>query len=170
LVSDTVGFVKKLPHDLVASFRSTLAEAREADLLMHVVDSSDPAFRDQLQVTLDVLRELGAAEHPRLLLLNKADRLSDETRAALCREFPEAVLLSARAPADVSALHARIVRFFEDRMQEEAFIVPYSAPRGAALLHARTHVLEERYEPEGTLIRVRAPEAVLGELRRELNK
>jgi len=168
LVSDTVGFIKKLPHDLVASFRSTLAEARDADLLLHVVDASDPAFRDQLNVTMEVLREIGAAEQPRLLILNKADRVSDEAQAELLREFPDAVLLSARRPEDVTDLHGRIVTFIEQSMQEAAFVIPYSAQRHVALLHERTRVLEERYEPDGTHVRVRAPEAVLGGLRREL--
>jgi GTP-binding protein HflX len=170
LVSDTVGFIKKLPHDLVASFRSTLAEAREADLLLHVVDAADPAFRDQIEVTLEVLRELNADQQPRLLVLNKADRLELPELAALAREFPRALLVSARRPEDVARLHAAIVAFFEQSMREEAFVLPYSASRGVALLHAHTHVLEERHEPEGTHIRVRAPEAVLGGLRRELAK
>jgi GTPase len=168
LVSDTVGFIKKLPHDLVASFRSTLAEAREATLLLHVVDGSDPAFREQLEVTLDVLREIGAAEQPRLLVLNKADQLDEVERAALHAEFPEAVLLSARNPGDVSSLHGTIVERFERSMQEASFVVPYHTQQHVALLHERTRVLEERYESDGTHIRVRAPESVLGAVRRQM--
>jgi GTP-binding protein HflX len=170
LVSDTVGFIKKLPHDLVASFRSTLAEARDADLLLHVVDASDQAFREQLKVTLDVLRDLGAIDQPRLLLLNKWDRVSEEQRVALREEFPEARALSAKDPADVASLHAAIVELFDKQMQEEEFVIPYSAQRNVALLHERSLVLEERYEQEGTHVRVRATEAVLGGLRRELAK
>jgi len=170
LVSDTVGFIKKLPHDLVASFRSTLAEARDADLLLHVVDGSDPAFRDQLGVTLEVLTEIGAQDQPRRLVLNKVDRLSADERAALAAEFPQALLLSAQNSEDVATLHAAIVGFFEESMREEAFVVPYDAQQHVALLHARTRVLEERYEPDGTHVRVLAPEAVLGGLRRELSE
>jgi len=70
LVSDTVGFIKKLPHDLVASFRSTLEEAKDASLLLHLVDGSDPAFRDQYQVTRQVLAEIDAGDNPSLLVLN----------------------------------------------------------------------------------------------------
>jgi len=169
LVSDTVGFIKKLPHDLVASFRSTLAEARDATLLLHVVDGSDPAFRDQLEVTLDVLREIGAAEQSRLLVLNKVDRLSESEQAALRAEFPQAVLLSARDPEDVSRMHATIVEFFERSMQEASFVVPYNKQQHVALLHERTRVLEERYEDDGTHMRVRAPESVLGGLRRQMS-
>jgi GTP-binding protein HflX len=170
LVSDTVGFIKQLPHDLVASFRSTLAEAREADLILHVVDASDPAFREQLKVTLDVLRDLGAAEQPRKLILNKCDRLSLEEQAALVREFPDAVLLSAKDPEQVRRMHGLICRHFEDQMQEVTFTVPYSAQRHVALLHERTRVLDERYDEHGTHVRVLAPPAVLGGIERELSK
>jgi GTP-binding protein HflX len=167
LVSDTVGFIHKLPHDLVASFRSTLAEAKDADLLLHVVDGSDPAFRDQLQVTLDVLGDIGAANNPRLLLLNKADRMEPELKAELEREFPDAVILSARSPQDIAMLHARIVAFFEAQMQEAEFVIPYNQQRQVQVLHERSRVLEERYDEAGARLRVRAPVEVLASLRRE---
>lgn len=170
LVSDTVGFIKQLPHDLVASFRSTLAEARDADLLLHVVDASDPAFRDQLKVTLDVLRDLGAADRPSKLLLNKCDCVSLEQQAELVREFPQAVLLSAKDPEQIRRLHGLICKHFEDQMQEATFTVPYSAQRNVSLLHERTRVLDERYDEHGAHVRVLAPPAVLGGLERELGK
>src|SRR4030095_11563356 len=109
LVSDTVGFIKKLPHDLVASFRSTLDEARDSDLLVHVVDASDPSFRAQVDVTRQVLAEIGAVDAPRLVVLNKADRLDAATRSRLASEWPEALVLSARDPADVAALRETLV-------------------------------------------------------------
>jgi GTP-binding protein HflX len=170
LVSDTVGFIKKLPHDLVASFRSTLAEAREADLLLHIVDASDPAFRDQLQVTLEVLSEIDVNNQPRKLVLNKTDRLSLEEQAALIREFPQAILLSAKDPSHIERLHGLVVRHFEDQMQEATFTVPYSSQRHVSLLHERTRVLDERYDEEGAHLRVLAPPAVLGGLQREMGK
>ncbi len=168
LVSDTVGFIKKLPHDLVASFRSTLEEAKDASLLLHLVDVADPAFRDQLEVTRSVLADIGADANPTLLVLNKADRISAEQKTALAQEFPNAVLVSARDPGDAQKLHARIVDFFESAMEEAEIIVPYTEQRHVATLHARTRVLEERYEADGTHLRVRAPKAVLAELRRSL--
>jgi GTP-binding protein HflX len=170
LVTDTVGFIKKLPHDLVASFRSTLEEARDASLLVHVVDASDAAFRDQLAVTREVLAQIEAADHPFLLVLNKSDRLDEAQRAALAREFPEAILMSARDPQHITALHARIALFFEQGMEDAEFVVPYSEQRKVALLHERCRVLEERYDEQGARVRVRAPKAVLGALRRELSE
>src|SRR5580698_3252857 len=112
LVSDTVGFIKKLPHDLVASFRSTLDEARDADLLLHVVDASDPALADQLAVTRDVLAEIGAREMPTWLLLNKIDRVDEAGRAALAERYPGAVQLSAKTPADVAMLRDKMIEEF----------------------------------------------------------
>jgi GTP-binding protein HflX len=168
LVSDTVGFIKKLPHDLVASFRSTLAEAKDASLLLHLVDGSDPAFRSQYQVTRDVLATLDAGEHASLLVINKSDRLSAEQIDALAREFPDAFIMSTRAPSDIARLHAHIVGFFEATMAEEEFAIPYDKQRHVATLHERTRVLDERYDEHGARLKVRAPPAILNTLRREL--
>ncbi len=99
LVSDTVGFIKQLPHDLVASFRSTLTEALEASLLLFVVDASDPTYEAQLEVSRSVLREIGADAVPSRLVLNKMDRVDAAGRAALMEKHPDAILLSAHAPA-----------------------------------------------------------------------
>jgi len=156
LISDTVGFIKKLPHDLVASFRSTLDEAREASLQLHVVDAADPAFREQRQVTLAVLDEIGATDAARLLVLNKADKLTQEERTARELEFPDAVLMSAKVPDDVSALHDRIVAFFERDMIEKEVFVPYDRQRLVAVLHENCRVLAEAYDESGTRLRVRA--------------
>jgi 50S ribosomal subunit-associated GTPase HflX len=116
LVSDTVGFIKKLPHDLVASFRSTLAEALEASLLLFVVDASDPTYESQLEVSRNVLREIGAEGVPSRLLLNKIDRVSEADRAALRAKHPDAILLSAKSPEDVDALRETILAVFEAAM------------------------------------------------------
>jgi len=119
LVSDTVGFIKKLPHDLVASFHSTLAEAQDASLLLYVVDASDPSFRAQLDVVHEVLDEVGVEDSKKLLVLNKSDQLSIEQQQSLMEEFPDAMITSARNPADVSKLHKYIVEVAQEEMIEE---------------------------------------------------
>lgn len=164
LVSDTVGFIKKLPHDLVASFRSTLDEARDAGLLLHVVDGADPAWRDQLAVTREVLREIGASDRPTVLVLNKVDRLDDDARAGLAAELPDAFLMSAKDPADVARLHGRIVDFFARSMVEAELFVPYTHQRLAHEIHSACRVLEETHEEEGTRMRVLAPREMLDRL------
>ena len=168
LVSDTVGFIKKLPHDLVASFRSTLEEAREAALLLHVVDAADAAFPAQIEVTEQVLAEIGAAEAPRLLALNKADKLDDESRAALAAAHPDAVLMSAKSDADVASLRQRIIDFFERDMVEEELLVPYSQQRMVGEIHAACRVLAETCDETGTRLRVRALPEVVARLRANL--
>lgn len=164
LVSDTVGFIKKLPHDLVASFRSTLAEAREAGLLVHVVDASDAAFEAQLAVTREVLSEIDAGDAPSLLVLNKADRLSAERVAELEVAFPDALVLSAKRPDDVARLHAAIVAFFENGYAEREIVVPYGDARRVALAHETCRVIAESFEEDGTRLRVRGPSGAIARL------
>ena len=169
LVSDTVGFIKKLPHDLVASFRSTLEEAREGDLLVHVVDASDPALAAQVEVTLAVLAEIGADATPRWMLLNKVDRLDAESRERLARQWPEALLLSARDPQDQAALRERIVAFFQRDRIEAELLVPYAKQRVVGEAHASAQVLAETHDEHGTRLRVRATPQALARLRAALD-
>jgi len=170
LVSDTVGFIKKLPHDLVASFRSTLDEARESDLLVHLVDASDAAFPAQIQVTREVLASLGADESPRLLVLNKADKVDADTRTRLAREWPDALLLSVRSPDDVARLRERIVAFFERGHVEAELVVPYARQRVVAEAFASARVLAESHDEAGTRLRVRATPEVLARLEEMLGR
>ncbi|MBR0697373.1 GTPase HflX [Bradyrhizobium lablabi] len=168
LVSDTVGFIKKLPHDLVASFRSTLAEALEASLLLFVVDASDPAYQSQLEVTRNVLHEIGAEIVPSRLLLNKIDRLNEADRVALRARHPDAILLSARSAADIAALRETIIAFFEVAMVEEEFVVPYAKQSLLSDVYEHVHVLSENYDTIGRIMRVRGTPAAIARLRRTL--
>ncbi len=164
LVSDTVGFIKKLPHDLVASFKSTLDEAHEASLLLFVVDASDPTHESQLQVTKDVLSEIGALEVPSMLVLNKADRLSDDERERALADHPGAVLLSAKQPEDVARLRKIIVDFFDAQMVEGELVVPYGKQAVVNEVHQNARVVEETWGDEGARLRVRAEPATLARL------
>jgi len=165
LVSDTVGFVDRLPHDLIASFRSTLAEAREADLLLHVVDAADPLYRERMAVTRRVLAELEVGEMPELLVLNKADRLEASQREALAADHPDAIVVSARERGDVAALRQRIVAWLERGMVDASLFVSYRTPHLLHAIHERARVLDEAHDDEGTRVTVRAPMAVIEELR-----
>ncbi|HWU88756.1 MAG TPA: GTPase HflX, partial [Kofleriaceae bacterium] len=168
LVTDTVGFIKKLPHDLVASFRSTLEEAAEADLLLHVIDAADPAHADQIAVTREVLREIGADEVPTWLLLNKIDRVDDAGRAALAERYPGALQLSAKTRADVAQLREVLIAQFAGALEEAELVVPWTAQRLVHQIHERTTVLAEDHDHEGTRLRVRAPSKILDDLRAAL--
>ena len=168
LVSDTVGFIKKLPHDLVASFKSTLDEASEASLLLHVVDASDPSWQSQLDVTREVLTEIGADSVPSRLVMNKIDRLSESELASLRAEQPEAWFLSAKSPSDVAELRLRIIAFFESSYVQAELLVPFSEQKLLAEMHATMNVLSTRYEEAGVFVDVRADAAAIEQLRGRL--
>jgi len=168
LVSDTVGFIKKLPHDLVASFRSTLAEALEASLLLFVVDASDPTYESQLEVSRGVLREIGADVVPSRLLLNKIDRVSEADRAALREKHPDAILLSARTPQDVAALRETIIAFFEAAMVDEQLVLPYAKQGLLSDVYENARVLSEDYDATGRIMKVRGLPGAIARLRRTL--
>jgi GTP-binding protein HflX len=168
LVSDTVGFIKKLPHDLVASFRSTLAEALEASLLLFVVDASDPTYEQQLEVSRNVLREIGADTVPSRLLLNKIDRVSETDRAALREKHPDAILLSAQSSEDVAALRHTIIAFFEAAMVEERLVLPYAKQALLSDIFENTRVLSEDYDTTGRIMNVRGLPGAIARLRTTL--
>lgn len=156
LMTDTVGFIKKLPHDLVASFKSTLDEAASASLLLFVVDAADPSFRSQLEVTRKVLAEVGASGVPGLVVMNKQDCLGPEAIASLKAEYPDAVFLSTRSKDDVNALRERIMTYFESEMIDEELCIPFTAQAVLAEIRARMRILSEEYTAEGLTIRVRS--------------
>jgi GTPase len=164
LVSDTVGFIKKLPHDLVASFRSTLDEALEASLLLHIVDAADPVFRAQMQVAREVLEEIGAGEVPWILVLNKIDKVAQTEREELLKEFPAALLVSAKDPADGLRVRNAIIGAFEANMTEVDLVVPYDAGSAIGEVH-KVHVISESYEEDGVHYRVRASESAIEKIR-----
>jgi GTPase len=170
LVSDTVGFIDKLPHGLVASFKSTLDEALEASLLAQLVDASDPAFERQLQVTSEVLAEIGAGDVPRVIVFNKVDRVGDaaaqaDAVASLQARWPDSVAISARNPADVARFRAHILAFFARDLVEGELRVPYDRQKLRGEIFDGCEVLAERYEDDAVVFRVRADPAMLARLR-----
>ncbi len=170
LVSDTVGFIKKLPHDLVASFRSTLDEAGDASLLLYVVDASDPTFRSQLEVTKTVLSEIQAADIPSILILNKADRLDIASLHLNAREFPDAIQITTRKPEDVDRVRTAIRAFFEKDMQEQEITVPFDDKSGLmGELRKVSIFLSENYDEKGAHLKIKTFPDVLAKLRKRLN-
>jgi GTP-binding protein HflX len=170
LVSDTVGFIKNLPHGLVASFKSTLDEALDASLLLHVIDASDPGFERQREVTDTVLAEIEANEIPRLRIFNKIDFVGDQAAQDACRarleaEYPGCVVMSARNPEDVARLHGIIVGHFQQDLVQDEFFLPWSAQQGRGDIYASCAVLEERADEDGAWFTVRAEAHVIESLR-----
>ena len=166
LVSDTVGFIKNLPHGLVASFKSTLDEALDASLLLHVIDASDPGFERQIEVTDEVLEEIGASTLPRIRIFNKIDHVGDATaqselEAALRIKYPSCIVMSARRPEDITNLRHVIITFFQQDMVEAELFLPWSSQQLRGEIYSNCQVLEERSDNEGATFRVRGqPNAV----------
>jgi GTPase len=168
LVSDTVGFIRKLPHDLVASFRSTLDEALEASLLLFIVDASDPAYESQLEVSRSVLQEIGADVIPSRLVLNKIDRVAEVDRAALRAKHPDAILVSAKTAEDVAALRETIVAFFEASMVEDELVLPYAKQSLIGEVYENARVLSEDYDETGRILKVRGLPGAIARLKTAL--
>ena len=162
LVTDTVGFIQKLPHQLVDAFGATLEETRLADLILHVVDGSAPEDELQAMATAvqDVLAEIGAGGVPQLLVLSKADRIDDDRRSELARRHPDAVLISAHTGEGLDALVARIEDEFARKLRELELLIPYGEGNRLAELHEISGDLEREETQDGVKVRVRLPVAV----------
>ncbi|MDD5296006.1 MAG: GTPase HflX [Rhodocyclaceae bacterium] len=175
LVSDTVGFIKNLPHGLVASFKSTLDEALDASLLLHVIDASDPGFERQLEVTDEVLKDIGADVVPRIRIFNKIDHVGDaeeqaERAAALRARYPDCIVMSARRPDEVAELRQAIIAFFQQGLVEVELFLPWSAQQSRGEIYASCQVLEERADEDGAHFRVRAEQGAIDRLRERLGQ
>ena len=147
LVSDTVGFIRKLPHDLVESFKATLEEVIEADLLIHVVDASHPQAHQQIEAVNAVLTELGAADKPTLMVFNKVDReVGASVSARLIQEFPNAVGISARMGTGLKELMAELGVMLRPVRELVHLAIPHDQAPLIARLHAVAQVLETDYK------------------------
>jgi GTPase len=168
LLTDTVGFIRKLPHQLVDAFGATLEETIRADLILHVVDAS--ADEDELERMIravdDVLHEIGAEHATQLLVLAKADRLSDERRAQLSFRHPKAIQVSAVAGDGLERLVERIADAFERRLADVELLVPYRDGGSLAELHELAGDLEREDTPDGVRVSARLPAPVAARFKR----
>lgn len=173
LVSDTVGFIKNLPHGLVASFKSTLDEALDAALLLHVIDASDPGFERQLEVTDHVLSEIEADQVPRLRIFNKIDHVGDAIAQAECAsklraQYPGCIVMSARRPEEVAELRLAIIAFFQKNLVEAELFLPWSAQQRRKDIYADCQVLSEHADETGAFFQVRGEADAIEKLRQQL--
>ncbi len=163
LLSDTVGFIEKLPHQLVEAFKATLEETALADLIVHVVDATAPQRRRlvEMKAVDDVLEEIGAGEKPRLLVLNKADMLDEGARHEVGIQHPDAVLVSALTGEGLVALCEAIEVAFEEALAEVELLVPYAEGSRLHELHEVAGELERTEREDGVLVQARMPIAEL---------
>ncbi len=162
LVTDTVGFIRKLPHQLVEAFGATLEETRLADLILHVVDASVPEEElvAMTRAVEDVLVEIGAEGVAQILVLAKSDRIEDDRRTELERRHPDAVLISAITGEGLDVLEQRIEEEFARTLQDVELLIPYDAGARLAELHALAGDLERDDTPDGVRVMARLPAAV----------
>ncbi len=168
LLTDTVGFIRKLPHQLVDAFGATLEEALEADLILHVADASAPEeeLLEQLDAVEEVLAEIGAAERPRLLALNKVDLLDDARRRELSFRHPRAVQISAATGEGLEELREAVEARFLATLRPMELLVPYDEGGRLSELHDLAGEMEREDTPEGARIRARVPAGVAARFER----
>jgi GTP-binding protein HflX len=169
LLTDTVGFIRKLPHHLVASFRATLAEAREADLLLHVIDASHVAWEEQRDVVDGVLNDLGLGERPLTYVMNKMDALpdaeADAVRERVANLMPSSLFVSAVTPGGLDTLKASL----RDSLRRQRPVLEVRIPAGNGRLIAEVHrdgeVLDQKIDEDVIVLRARLDERAIGRLR-----
>jgi len=160
LVTDTVGFIRRLPHQLVEGFAATLEETLVADVVLHVADASAPEARldEMLDAVERVLGEIGAGELPVELVLNKVDAIDPLARRRIANRFPDALLVSARTGEGVDELRRRIADRFAERFEPVRLLIPYAEGARLAELYALGAPVDERADrEEGVFIRARLP-------------
>jgi GTP-binding protein HflX len=171
LITDTVGFIRKLPHDLVASFRATLAEVRDADVLLHVVDASHPRWDEQLEIVNAVLAEIGADGKPVIHVFNKVDRLSPEELAAqhdrVRSEMPKAVFVSALAEDGLEPLRRVLLGALREQHPVVTVRIPAADGRLLAEIHREGEVIEQSNDGDELVLVARVGPVLAGKLRRE---
>ncbi|MGH2740789.1 MAG: GTPase HflX [Actinomycetota bacterium] len=169
-ISDTVGFVRKLPHDLVEAFRSTLEEIADASLILHVADAAARDLDEQIKAVRDVLAEIGAGGVPELLVLNKSDLVSETERARLRRSYPDSVVISSLEGEGLDELLQRVEARLPGAPIEIRALVPYVRQDVVARLYREAEVLEAEQQEGGTLVSARVREQHLPWLREFLVK
>jgi len=164
VLTDTVGFIRKLPHGLVEAFQSTLEQVASADLLVHIVDASSPHPDVDLAAVDEVLGEIGATEVPRIVALNKVDLVDSEQRERLAFRFPDAFVISSVSGEGVEALLASVATTLERRSVVVEALVPYSEGTLIAHLHDEGRVVSSAHSEDGVRLTIRARPADLGAL------
>jgi GTP-binding protein HflX len=170
LLSDTVGFIRKLPHHLVASFKSTLDEVVEADILLHVVDISNLLFEEQISIVNSTLEEIGAQGKPTILVFNKIDRVKDRSIIQyLAKYHVHSVFVSAARGINMGTLEKKIIELLEESVTEETLTLGQKDYAVISRIHDLGEIIEKRYEGEQIVIRFRMNRAGVEQLKKQLS-
>jgi len=164
-ITDTVGFISKLPHELIQAFKSTLEEVRQADLLLDICDGSSPHIDEQIDAVQRVLEEIETRATDKLLVINKDDIIDKETRIQLSAQYPEAVFVSALTGSGIQELRARIEEICVASQPPIRVLIPFERGDLVELAYDAASVSDESYTEEGTLLTVQAAQPVISRLR-----
>ena len=171
LLSDTVGFIRKLPHDLVASFRSTLSESIEADLLIHVVDASHPNIEAQIEAVMAVLNEIGIADKPMINVFNKVDKIGSEGRkSALAKNFPDSILISALRGTGLAELKSNILNAIRKSHVTKTVSIPQIDGKLLSYVYSTSNVLEKSVVDGKIVVTFEAPVEVASKIENDIKK
>ncbi|GAB6137214.1 GTPase HflX [Halanaerobaculum tunisiense] len=165
IVSDTVGFIKKLPHDLVAAFKATLEEIKEADLLLHVVDSSHPNLTDRITVVHSVLEDLGVLDKEIITVFNKSDLVEDSKLELLQRDYQNSVTMSALTGVGKEDLLDQVSSFFLQDMEQIQVHLPYESANWLDKIYQEGKVLEKEYSTAGITVQAQVPHKMAAKLK-----
>jgi GTP-binding protein HflX len=171
LLSDTVGFIRKLPHHLVASFKSTLEEVIEADILLHVVDISHPLFEEQIQVVIETLEELHAHNKLTVFVFNKIDKVKDRSIVTfVSTQYPHAVFISASRGINIGALELKIMELLDANIAEQTMTFSQSDYQIISQIHEMAEILDKQYDGNDITIRFRMNSVHADQLKKALAK
>lgn len=171
LLTDTVGFIRKLPHHLVASFKSTLDEVTEADILLHVVDVSHPLFEEQIAVVDETLEDIGASGKPTVMVFNKIDRLADRNIVtSLSTRYDNAVFISAARGINMSSLEKKLAEILDANIIEQTITFSQSEHHIISQLHDMAEILDTNYDGDSITIRFRLDKIHADRLKKILAK
>lgn len=165
VLSDTVGFIRQLPHQLIAAFRSTLDEVRQADLLLHVIDANHPQMEEQMEAVEQVLKEIGASGQDRINVLNKTDLLSKQTVANLSRRFPQSAFISAREVKGLDKLLSKVEQKLREGLTKMHLIIPFDRGEVVESIYRQAKVIQEKHTAQGTDIIALVPKTEEGKFK-----
>lgn len=170
LLSDTVGFIRKLPAHLVASFKSTLQEVNNADIILHVIDMSHPYYEEHVDVVENTLKDLGAENKTQLKVFNKVDLVKDKAKIEyILNKYLSSVIISAERGINISSLKEKLTDLIEDSFVEEKAVLSLSDSKTAAMIHSIAEVLSTKYEEEEIVIHYRANKENSDKIKKMIN-
>lgn len=171
LISDTVGFIRKLPHHLVASFKSTLNVVRDADLILHVIDVSHPSFEDHIDVVDDTMKELGADKKTQIRIFNKVDLITDKTKMDyVLNKFDNAILISAQKGINITKLRDKLLKIYEENFIEHVVKLKNHHSKLVSQIHSLAEVVDVKYEDDVIIMKFRANKPTVNKISSLINE